>query len=305
MSLRLKDGYNFIKEEGLFFNRLYQMVKTKEPDLPVQKKEKTKLKKAYYLMTIETLDKIASVSLLKKIFSYVNEYLIRNPSLIMEPTRPLQTINAHLLKEFQTQNTHEVILSVIEQTNLNYNSHLTNEEIWLEIKTEFLKYCFRNHQELEELKSMENNARSFGIELLVKEIKKTYEKLVAEEKELSEIVKSLDPENCTVSGHEIELRKNYNETLKLIQEKTRLYGKYGRTPFLRAYNERKNERNKTDEEETARQLIFISEHESKEELQSGVESLTLSARKFRQEPQKVIKSANVIKTADRDIRDIR
>lgn len=168
----------------------------------------------------------------------MNKYLIRNPSLIIEPRRPLQTINAHLLKEFQTQNTHEVILSVIEQTNLNYNSHLTNEEIWLEMKTEFLKYCFKNHQELEELKSMENKARSFGIKILVKEIKKTYELLVTEEKELSEIVKSLDPENYTDSGNEIKLRKNYNDTLKLIQEKTQLYGKYGRTPFLRDYNER-------------------------------------------------------------------
>jgi hypothetical protein len=42
------------------------MVKTKEPDPYVQKTEKTKLKKAYYLMTIETVDKIASVSFLKK-----------------------------------------------------------------------------------------------------------------------------------------------------------------------------------------------------------------------------------------------
>ncbi|MGI6145290.1 MAG: hypothetical protein GX092_05125 [Clostridia bacterium] len=226
----------------------------------------------------------------------MNKYLIRNPSLIIEPRRPLQTINAHLLKEFQTQNTHEVILSVIEQTNLNYNSHLTNEEIWLEMKTEFLKYCFKNHQELEELKSMENKARSFGIKILVKEIKKTYELLVTEEKELSEIVKSLDPENYTDSGNEIKLRKNYNDTLKLIQEKTQLYGKYGRTPFLRDYNERKNERNKTDEKETARQLTIINEHESKEE-QSGLESLIKSAQNFRQEPS--VEPQEVLKSSDR------
>ena len=77
---------------------------------------------------------------------------------------------------------------------------------------------------------MENKARSFGIKILVKEIKKTYELLVTEEKELSEIVKSLDPENYTDSGNEIKLRKNYNDTLKLIQEKNTIIWKIWEDP---------------------------------------------------------------------------
>ena len=59
---------------------------------------------------------------------------------------------------------------------------------------------------------------------------------------------------------------------------------------------RKNERNKTDEKETARQLTIINEHESKEE-QSGLESLIKSAQNFRQEPS--VEPQEVLKSSDR------
>ncbi|MDD2432944.1 MAG: hypothetical protein PHX01_04500 [Clostridia bacterium] len=258
--MRLKDGYNFMKEEGVFFNRLYEMVKTKEWNPQVRKAEKDKLKKAYYLMTLETMQKIDGVSGLKKICSYVNRYIIRNPVFKKDPTRPLRKNNANLLKEFQAQNAQEVILNVVEHTNVKYNSYVTNEEIWVGIKVELLRYSFKNHGELKGLKNMEIKARSFHMEKLAEKIKEASEKLVSEEKELYRMVQNLGPENYKADGQATKFRESCNKTLQLIWGKMELYGEKGRTSFLKAYNKH-GDRGK----------------------QSGLKNLLLSAQAFRQE----------------------
>jgi hypothetical protein len=258
--LRLKDGYHFMKEEGVFFNRLYQMVKSKEQDPRVRKAEKDKLKKAYYLMNLETLNKIDGVSWLKKICSYVNRHIIRNPVFKREPTRPLRKTHAQLLREFQAQNAQEVILNVVEHTNVKYNSYVTNEEKWVAIKVELLRYSIKNHGELKELKNMERNARSFHMEKLAEKIKEASEKLVNEEKELYRMVQNLGPENYKADGQATKFRESCNKTLQLIWGRMELYGENGRTSFLKAYNKH-GDRGK----------------------QSGLKNLLLSSQALRQE----------------------
>jgi hypothetical protein len=302
MGLRLKDAYKVMEEEGAFFNKLYEMVKTRELDPQVQKETKDKLKKAYYLMTTGIADGMVINSLLKKACFYLNNYLyFKQPRFYFAIKNPLPKINDYLLKKLQAKNADEATLNVVKQINAKYNPCQTNEEKWVNTGVLLREYCTKNRQELMDLKTLGSNARLIEVDCLAEKAEAVSERLAVEEKELREIVKDLNPENYQVSGYEDEFTRILNETSGLIREKLSLYGEHGRTPFLRVYNQHI----KGDNPDRMEEAIWLAEafdmeegltslNLTKSEDPNTLESLSQSAQDLRLEykvenPEKVIK----------------
>ena len=100
-----------------------------------------------------------------------------------------------LLKKHAAPNGPEAIAGIAGEINERYNARDTDDAKWVDLKVQFFEYSAKNYQELVELQKLEHEAQRLQADSLAQRAKEAYQKLVAEENNLREMVESSSPEN--------------------------------------------------------------------------------------------------------------
>lgn len=184
-----------------------------------------------------------------------------------------------LLEKHKAKNAPEAIAGIAGEINERYNMLNTDEAKYVDLKVLILEYSAKNYQELAELKKLESEAECLQADYVVQKVKDAYEKLVAEENELCEMVKNSKPENYKASGHEDLFAEDYNLLVRVIKNKVGLYKEQGRTDLLWAYHQHVKDCG-GDPERVEKGILAANEYWGKAET---LEKKTQSAQKFRKE----------------------
>ncbi|MDD4146052.1 MAG: hypothetical protein PHS83_02975 [Clostridia bacterium] len=252
----LKMAYQLAKGKNDLVKKLYQIAEACKPyKQEVRKDIQEKLSDLKQLIVYDSLDKSMRLT------------------LIGAQKRD------ELLEKHKAKNAPEAIAGIAGEINERYNMLNTDEAKYVDLKVLILEYSAKNYQELVELKKLENKAEHLQADYVVQKVKDAYEKLVAEENELCEMVKNSKPENYKASGHEDLFVEDYNLLVRVIKNKTSLYREQGRTDLLWAYHQHVKDCG-GDPERVEKGILAANEYWGRGET---LEKKTQSAQKFRKE----------------------